>query len=396
MVPGLFFTYSLVALAMTVNALRRPVLPPSRFPPLWLPGLVTTEMAGFWFVSRIAVAVVAGVAGAWTSTVGRTGFILLGAAQAGLVGVMARNRASRGRLHRSAGTESPPARGWARLFSRHIRRPEHVDLVCEVEYHQGLTLDLYRHTAHRGEPSPTLVYVHGGSWTGGGPHKQARPLFHHLAERGWIVATIRYPLSPAATHPEHLIGVKRALAWCKTTGAAAGVDPDRVAIAGGSAGAHLASLAALTADRSDLQPGFEHLDTSVAACVPMYGVYDFLNRNGTRWDWPVIPQAVMKATAEHAPEAYRDASPIDQIHPGAPPFLVVHGTHDSLVPPLEARHFVDALGAVSRSAVRLLEVDGAQHAFDAFASPRTRVVVAHITRFLEDAVDPLVPRTEHR
>jgi acetyl esterase/lipase len=383
MAAGLFFTYALMALLLTVNALRRPVPPTSRFPPLWLPGLVTSEMAGFWFAARIGVALAALATGVWASAVGRTGVALLVAAQAGQAVLVLRNRSAHGRLRRSLDVEVPRAHGWERLLSRRARRPEHVDLLCEVEYHQGLTLDLYRHIHHTGRPSPTLIYVHGGSWTGGGPHKQARPLFHHLAGRGWVVATIRYPLSPAATHPDHLIGVKRAIAWCKTTGTSFGIDPRRLVIAGGSAGAHLASLAALTANRPDVQPGFEEVDTSVAACVPMYGIYDFFNRNGTRWDWPVIPRAVMKATVDEAPDAYRDASPIDQIHPGAPPFLVVHGTHDSLVPPPEAHHFVDALASVSHSPVRLLEVDGAQHAFDAFSSPRTRAVVAHITRFLE-------------
>jgi dipeptidyl aminopeptidase/acylaminoacyl peptidase len=112
-------------------------------------------------------------------------------------------------------------------------------------------------------------------------------------------------------------------------------------------------------------------------------VFDFFNRNNTRWDWPLIPNQVMKARPEEDPERYRLASPIDQVGEHAPPFLVVHGSNDSLVPPPEARQFVTALEAVSDNTVEYLEVPGGQHAFDAVASPRTRAVVTRITSFLE-------------
>lgn len=383
MVPGLLFTYGLVALMLTVNALRRPVPPTSRLPPLWLPAMLTAEMAPVWFVTRLVVAGVAGWADGTRHPLGVVGLALLITAQVGLVAVMARNHAAVGHALTGVDTDRPAVGLWERVAGRPIPLPEQVELVRDIEYHPPLTLDLYRRSDHSGEPSPTLVYVHGGSWTGGGPHRQSRPLFHHLARRGWVVATIRYPLSPDATHPDHLIGVKRAIAWCKTSGLHQGIDPTRIAIAGGSAGAHLASLAALTAHRTEYQPGFEEADTSVSACVPMYGVYDFLNRNRTRWDWPVIPRSVIKATAHEAPEAYRSASPIDQTHADAPPFLVIHGTLDSLVPPAEARHFVEALASVSAAPVELHEVPGAQHAFDAVSSARTRAVTTRITHFLE-------------
>jgi acetyl esterase/lipase len=93
----------------------------------------------------------------------------------------------------------------------------------------------------------------------------------------------------------------------------------------------------------------------------------------------------MKATPDRAPELYRAASPIDQVHADAPPFLIVHGTHDSLVPVPESRYFAEALAAAGAS-VQLVEVDGAQHAFDALGGVRTRALAAVIQEFLDRAV----------
>ena len=94
----------------------------------------------------------------------------------------------------------------------------------------------------------------------------------HLAEQGWVCVTANYRLSPRATWPDHIVDVKRALAWTKATIAEYGGDPGFVAITGGSAGGHLSSLAVLTSHVTDFQPGFEETDTSVAAAVPLYGV----------------------------------------------------------------------------------------------------------------------------
>ncbi len=189
-----------------------------------------------------------------------------------------------------------------------------------------------------------------------------------------------------------MVGVNRALHWVKTSGAEAfGLDPDRIALAGGSAGAHLASLAVLS--NGDHQLGFESADTSVKAAVVLYGIYDFFNRNNTRVDWPLIPNRVMKAAMADAPDRYREASPIDQVRGDSPPFLVIHGTSDSLVPIAEAEFFVQALRTAG-APVEFLPVHRAQHAFDILGGVRTRALAVRIERFLtssllQTATDPL-------
>ena len=108
-----------------------------------------------------------------------------------------------------------------------------------------------------------LLQIHGGAWVIGNKRQQALPLMHHLAAHGWVCVAANYRLSPRATFPDHLIDVKLALGWIHEHIDSYGGDPEFVAITGGSAGGHLASLAALTANHPEYQPGFEPAETSV-------------------------------------------------------------------------------------------------------------------------------------
>jgi acetyl esterase/lipase len=157
-----------------------------------------------------------------------------------------------------------------------------------------------------------------------------------------------------------------------------------VCLTGGSAGGHLSALAALTPGDPAFQPGFEGADTSVRACVPFYGIYDFTNRSGLgRRDLrALLGRFVFKKTFEAAPELFDRASPMSRVSADAPPFLVIHGTHDTLAPVAEARHFVELLRKASRAVVAYAELPGAQHAFELFASARSGHVVRGVARFL--------------
>ncbi len=233
---------------------------------------------------------------------------------------------------------------------------------------------------------PALVQVHGGGWVLGFKDRQGQLLMNHLAARGWVCFNVDYRLSPMATFPDHLVDVKRAIAWIRDHAEEYGVDPDFVAVTGGSAGGHLTALAALTAGEAAYQPGFETADTSVQAAVPFYGVYDFTNRNGV---WPpetvsqFLAPVVMKVDPDENPEAWAAASPLDRVKAEAPPFFVIHGDLDVLAPVEDARDFVERLRAVSEEPVYYLELRGAQHAFETFASVRANAVVEAAARFLD-------------
>ena len=148
-----------------------------------------------------------------------------------------------------------------------------------------------------------LLQVPGGAWMTGNKRGQAHPLMSHLAELGWVCVAINYRLSPRSTWPDHIVDVKRALAWTKEHIAEYGGDPDWIAITGGSAGGHLSSLAALTANDPQFQPGFEEADTRVQAAVPFYGVYDFTRSDDSMHPLMVPMVAKQRVQAEPRPRS---------------------------------------------------------------------------------------------
>ena len=268
-----------------------------------------------------------------------------------------------------------------------------VEKISNIPYRtvagRILKLDVYRGP---GEDTnrPALLYVHGGGWTVGDKREQGLPLLHHLARNGWVCFSANYRLSPGATFPDHLIDVKAALVWIREHGSGYGADNSFVAVAGGSAGGHLAALVGLTENSPDYQPGFESADTSVQAVVPIYGVYDTTNRLGVQSEQYVtllMEPLVMKAFLEEEPEKFREASPLDRVHPDIPSFLVIQGDRDTLAPVEEARAFVDRLTETSRSAVVYMEFPGAQHIFDLFYSYQSARMVEGVLAFLNDECD---------
>jgi acetyl esterase/lipase len=246
-------------------------------------------------------------------------------------------------------------------------------------------LDVWRHQdLPKNAKAPVLLQVPGGGWVVGNKQAQAYPLMGHLAERGWVCVAMSYRLSPKATWPDFLIDVKRAIGWIRANIAEHGGDPDFIAITGGSAGGHLSSLAALTANNPAYQPGFEDVDTSVKAAVPLYGVYDWVDdsRTGNSGLPRMLERVVVKAKLADDPQAYRAASPLLQVHAGAPPMFVLHGTNDSMAPVEQARLFVERLRATSKAPVAYAELPLAQHAFDFFGSLRAAATAQAIERFL--------------
>jgi acetyl esterase/lipase len=232
--------------------------------------------------------------------------------------------------------------------------------------------------------------VHGGGWVIGDKKEQALPLMYRMAARGWVCVSVNYPLSPRARWPEHIVALKTAVAWIRSSIAQYGGDPNFVAVTGGSAGGHLAALLALTPHVREFQPGFEDVDTSLQACVPHYGVYDFTAESGHKYTKDrldsLLRRMVMAPDAVY-PDDYRGASPLyrmAELEPDEiPPFLVLHGSHDTLVPVIEAREFVSRLRERSANPVAYAEIQGAQHAFDIFTSIRSAHVVKGVERFLD-------------
>lgn len=297
-----------------------------------------------------------------------------------------RRRDSTGLWRRPAGDGTAKTPGALRMM-RIYRDYAHDGNISYGEFSSANQLDIWRRPdLDRNGKAPVLFQIPGGAWVTGNKRGQAHPLMSHLAELGWICVAINYRHSPRNTWPDHIVDVKRALAWVKTHIAEYGGDPDFIAITGGSAGGHLSSLAALTPNDARYQPGFEDVDTRVQAAVPFYGVYDF-----TRFEdamHPSMPelleQMVIKQPQKSALETYADASPANHITADAPPFFVLHGTNDSLVPVEQARAFVAKLRDASTQPVVYAELPFAQHAFDMFGSARAGHAAVAVEQFLAE------------
>lgn len=232
--------------------------------------------------------------------------------------------------------------------------------------------------------APVLLQIPGGAWMVGNKQGQAYPLMSHMVEQGWICVSMSYRLSPRDTWPAQIVDVKRAVHWVRENIANHGGDPGFIVLTGGSAGGHLSALAALTPGVREWQPGFEDADTSVAAAAPFYGAFDLADHDnlGHRSLLPFLERMVMKTRQRHAPHVFDDASPMRRIHAAAPPFLISHGTNDSLIPVEQARLFAQRLGAASRNPVVYAELPRAQHAFDIFGSARAGLAAQATSRFL--------------
>jgi acetyl esterase/lipase len=186
-----------------------------------------------------------------------------------------------------------------------------------------LELDLWL-PEEAAEPLPVVVFVHGGAWRTGlrddpGPRFRAwRPgPFARLAAAGFAVACPGYRLSGEARHPAQRDDVAAALAWLRTRAGELGLDPGRTVLWGESAGGHVAALTALT------RPA------GVVGCVTWYAPAEL---DTTATDPGTFEARMLGAAPATDPARARDASPVAHVTPQAPPFLLLHGAGDTIIP----------------------------------------------------------------
>ena len=381
----------LVTAALTANALR-PVPGFRAGIPAFVAGMMTNELA-----PQLLTLTALDTVGHLTRGRRSGAALALAAGNAVALGHLVRQAAGvrvslDEALERGLGVRLAPAdepMSW-----RSLARPFRI-LTPEIEVTRGIPyteagrrghLDIYRRRDVDLDHAPVLLQVHGGAWTIGEKERQGVPLMAQLAAKGWVCVAINYRLAPRDPFPAQIIDVKRAIAWVREHIEQYGGDPGYLAITGGSAGGHLAALAALTPGDPAYQPGFEDADTSVQVAVPHYGVYDLAGASGLRSaiamrDRFLAPR-VMRRRWDDDPELFENASPLLRITADAPDFFVLHGTHDTLVSVEQARLFVARLREVSQRSVVYAELPGAQHAYDVFSSVRCGHVVRAVDRFL--------------
>lgn len=235
-----------------------------------------------------------------------------------------------------------------------LRVPEGArDLERHVYSEHGLSLWVFGRASAGGAggagggPRPGVVFVHGGGWGGGEPGFHLRHAFE-LAARGYVTAVIEYRLTAAGhTWPAPLEDVLAAGAWLRAHADEFGLDPDRLGIAGGSAGGHLAGMAALRAE------------SSLKAAVLWYPAVDLRAFDALPEFKPMSEALLPGATSEEL----LAASPLGHVRAGLPPILTMTGDQDpcTTLSDIERfHHLLDEAGVDNR----LVVFKGRDHGFD--------------------------------
>ena len=224
--------------------------------------------------------------------------------------------------------------GKIKLIKAPKEMPEGVIEQKNIEYgkvgDRSLQLDLYA-PDKISKPVPGLIFIHGGGWTGGS-RDVYKPYSVSYAKKGYVAATISYRFSGEATFPAAVEDAKCAVRWLRANAAQYHVDPNKIAVLGGSAGGHLSLMVGYAPDVPELEGngGNPKVSSRVQAVVDFYGPYDlttdFARKAG------VVKKFLGNKTYEEAPELYKRASPMTYLTKNGPPTLILHGTIDDVVP----------------------------------------------------------------
>jgi acetyl esterase/lipase len=248
-----------------------------------------------------------------------------------------------------------------------------------------LLLDVYLPTVdRRGAAVPAVVVVHGGAWRRG--WRSMTPRWNAwLTRQGYAVFDIDYRLEPPPTWQKAPGDVRCAIGWVRANADRFGVDPDRIALMGGSAGGHLSLLAGYTADDDVFPPTCAPAPSQVAAVVALYppadlfAAHELAASRVSPLDGGEVLERFIGASPGTAPEAYRVASPLTHVAAGVPPTLLIQGGRDRVVPPGGTAALAARLEEVGVDHT-LLRLDYAGHAFDVswggWGSQITRPVLA--------------------
>ena len=211
--------------------------------------------------------------------------------------------------------------------------PEDVEVTSDIEYgrvgDRPLLLDLYR-PKKMTEPAPGLLFIHGGGWKHG-KKEDYRYYTNWFAHRGYVVASVSYRMSGEAIYPAAVQDVKCAVRWMRANADKYHIDPNKIGVAGGSAGGHLALMIGYSSDVPELEGNGGHpgVSSRVQAVVDLYGPTDLTTEFARAKD--LLLDFIGKPFAE-AKELYRQASPIMHVSKDDPPTLILHGTIDQVVP----------------------------------------------------------------
>jgi len=255
----------------------------------------------------------------------------------------------------------------------------HRDLAYVENGHERHKLDLYLPAQAKG-PLPLLIWVHGGGWQNGSKDG-CPPLRAGYVERGYAVASLNYRLSGHAVFPAQIEDCKAAIRWLRAHAKEFGLDPQRFGVWGSSAGGHLVALLGTSGEVKAFDVG-AHLDQSsaVQAVCDYYGPTDFFAFVTTKGyeshAAANAPEAkLLGGTVEEKRELATQANPITHLTADDPPFLIVHGDRDPVVPLNQSELLFEALKK-SGVSVHFHTIEGAAHGGAGFSGPEIETLVA--------------------
>lgn len=303
------------------------------------------------------------------------------------------------------------APGGSAAFAQAKPAPPGLRTELDVSYVAGgdeaQRLDLYLPKKPGAKPLPLVVHIHGGGWRGGS--KSPCPTLHMVA-RGYAVASIEYRFSQKALFPAQIQDCQAAIRWLRARSRFYGIDPDRIGVVGGSAGGHLSALVGAAGGTKAFPPigGNEDQSDRVQAVCDYFGPTNFATvvqqaeadpnvKNIFEFNSPSDPYSSLIGVRLDADKSKTDAvSPVHFISKDDPPVLILHGTHDTLVPYAQSEEYAEALRKAGVP-VWLQKLPGSGHGGLAFAKPQ---VVQLVQNFFDkhlqgrDVVVGLIPEEE--
>lgn len=272
-----------------------------------------------------------------------------------------------------------------------------LDVVYGEAGGQLLKLDFAKPTVCRGQSVPVIVYIHSGGWRSGSKSGAFDLDIVKMGfQLGFAVASIDYRLAPKFRFPAQINDCKLAIRFLRRNAADFGIDPARIAAAGGSAGGHLSALLAVTDERDGFEgPGLDGISSRILAAVDEFGPTDLTDvASQTTSEGMSMVTDLLGCDPNVCPALALAASPNAYVTPDDPPILIIHGDKDTLVPFRQSELFAERL-RIAGNACALIKVRNAEHgllpspiiatihpSFDAI----DHLGLAHLARYLEPAV----------